>query len=70
MDERAAAHVVHTAVLGQQRHAEPGERGGAQHPEIFATQTGRVNVAAFFAVRAHKVPSIAIHVLAHRDRWQ
>jgi hypothetical protein len=70
VDERAAAHVLHAAVLGQKRHAEPGERGGAQHPEVFATQTGRVNVAAFFAFRAHKVPSIAIHMLAHRDRRQ
>jgi hypothetical protein len=49
VDERAAAHILHAAVLGQERHAEPRERGGAQHPEFFATQTRRVNVAAFFA---------------------
>jgi len=42
----------------------------AQHPEIFAAQTGRMNVTAFFACRAHKVPSIVIQVLAHRDRRQ
>jgi hypothetical protein len=30
VDERAAAHVLHAAVLGQQCDAEPGERGGAQ----------------------------------------
>jgi hypothetical protein len=70
VDKRAAAHVLHATVLGQECHAESGKRGGAQHPEVFATQTGCVNVATFFACRAHKVPSIAIHMLAHRDRRQ
>src|SRR5258708_7663869 len=70
VNERATAHVVHATVLGQERHAEPRERGGTQHPEVFATQTRRVNVAAFFACRAHKVPPISIHLLAHRDRRQ
>jgi hypothetical protein len=39
VNERAAAHVLHAAVLGQKRHAEPGERGGAQHPEVIATES-------------------------------
>src|SRR5258705_3674814 len=34
VDERATAHVVHATVLGQERHAEPRERGGTQHPEV------------------------------------
>jgi hypothetical protein len=70
MDERATAHVVHATVLGQERYAEPRERGGTQHPEVFATQTRRVNVTAFFACRAYKIPPISIHLLAHRDRRQ
>jgi hypothetical protein len=52
------------------RVAIAGERGGAQRTDVFATQMGRVNVAAFFAYRAYKVPSIAIHLLALRDPRQ
>jgi hypothetical protein len=52
------------------RVAVAGARGGAQRTDVFATQMGRLNVAAFFAYRAYKVPSIAIHLLAHRDHRQ
>jgi hypothetical protein len=31
MNECAAEHILYAAVLGQKRHAEPGERGSAQH---------------------------------------
>jgi hypothetical protein len=41
MHEPAAAHVLHAAVLGQQRHAEPSERRGAQHPKVFGPDAAK-----------------------------